>query len=141
MNDGRDFTIFFYHYMTHPRLVLVSLLSLLLLLRVGSPWCLKTSFYQSNDASIIDYNVNNTLFLAVSKGGNAVYIYDATNYNVVYTYSGGGNTVMVAKFSKEGLYIAVGYQNGTVNLIGGTSPFAAVNSTNTGGSLVDLDFN
>lgn len=115
------------YYMRYHQFIF-SLFSLYLffsLLPVAHPWCLKTTFNQTDDATDVDYNVNNNLILSTGQNVGKVFVYDAFNYTLLYTYSVAGRTCQCSKFTKDGTYIAVGLDNGTVLLINGKAPFSA----------------
>lgn len=120
------------------------LLLIAVLLCTGWGWCLKTTINMTVEATKVDYNNDGTLIAVTSVPANAVYVYETINYFKVFTYTLAGNNIRTARFSRDGVYLGVGFDDGKVRLIKGTLPMSstALNTMTTlSSTIVDIDFN
>jgi WD40 repeat protein len=111
------------------------------LLLVGvNAWCYDSEITQFSSATEIDFSPDNLTFLAVDSTNNLVNFWRIDTKALVHSYPA-TNTPKSAKFSKDGNYIGVGLQNGTIIIL--TASTYAVSSTLNnplGGGVVEIDF-
>lgn len=115
---------------------------LLTLLSSAAPWCLKTTVNLTAAVSKVDYSPNGA-YIAVTVKDTAVYIYETINFLKVFTYTNSDN-IRTARFTKNGTFLGVGFDNGKVRLIPGTPPFsltATYTVSTQAQSIIDIDFN
>lgn len=120
-----------------------TLLLLLAFLSIVSPWCYKLSFPVQGDVSMIDISPDNAFMVITANAQNAILVYDLANYNLALSYVPASGTVTCAKFSKDGIYLGIGNNDGTIILISGRPTFnsTVLFSFNTGKAVSDIDFN
>lgn len=95
------------------KLVSIStILTLTLLISLTTSWCYKGYFNIPGDATNVDISPNNAYMAVTSPTQNSVFIYDLINHNLLLTLATTG--VVTSKFSKDGIYLGIGYSNGTV---------------------------
>ena len=107
-----------------------------------TPWCFRTALSVPDTVTTVDFSPDNTLLAVTLSGSNVVRIYDTTNYILQQTYSPGG-TPKTARFSRNGLYLIVGFSNGSINIIPGRAPFSNttsfnINTPRSGSNIFDL---
>lgn len=123
---------------------LTLLFCLLLALPLASPWCLRTMANLTDSVNKVDYSADGQYIVVTSTPLNQVILYDTTNYFTIFTYTPSGNTANVARFSKDGLFIGVGLDNGDVELLSTSLPFSntpAFTLQPNNNPVIDLDFN
>jgi WD40 repeat protein len=117
----------------------------LLLVSFAHSWCLKTTVNLTVEVSKLDYSPNGVYIAVTSIPANRVYIYETINFFLVFTYTpSGGDDVRTARFTRDGVYLGIGFDDGKVRLVPGQPPFS--NSANKTIStqnkdIVDIDFN
>ncbi len=120
------------------------LLSLLLLSPVVNSWCYKSFFTVPGESTNMDISPDGAyMAITSSSSPNAVFVYDL-NYNLLLNYKVSGQTIVTAKFTKDGIYLGVALANGVVHLLSGKATFnSTVMITITTGksTVVDFDFN
>ena len=122
----------------------ITLLVLILaLLHLATPWCLKTTVNLTAAVTKVDFSPDGLWIAVTSSTDNKVYIYDTTNYFLNTIYTPTTSNVNVARWSKDGAYIAIGHANGKIDFLNGASPFAnaAISITPSNKNIIDLDFN
>jgi WD40 repeat protein len=118
---------------------------LFLLVWTGWSWCLKTTVNLTVQATKVDYSPDGTLLAVTSVASNRVYLYETINFFKVFTYAPtGGDNVRTARFTRDGTYLGIGFDNGNVKLLSGTAPFSStvirtISSQNK--NIADIDFN
>jgi hypothetical protein len=102
-------------------------------------------FNHTNEVTSIDYINDNTLYATASVPAGAsskINIYDALTNNPIGSISVSSKTPKVVKFTPDGLYIGVGFTDGTVNLYSSAPPFPISAYTYSFSStLNDIHFN
>jgi WD40 repeat protein len=120
-------------------------LALLLLVQLGTPWCLKTTVNLTSAVTKVAYSPDNTMIAVTSTSANNVVVYDTTNFFALFTFTPSANNVKVARWSKDGLWLGVGHDNGRIDLVPGAAPFSNTPtysfSPNVNKVISDLDFN
>jgi hypothetical protein len=127
----------------HTVFKLTQIVAFYLIITIASGWCYKTTFSHSDEVTKIDYSPDSSMILTASVPGNKAYVYDATSYNLLFTYSVSSKNIRTARFSKNGLYIGVGFSDGTINIINGKSPFSTTSNFSysvSGNQIADIDF-
>jgi WD40 repeat protein len=128
-----------YYFMTTHQLIIL----LTALCTLTTPWCLRTALNVTEAVSTVDFSPDNTSLAVTLPGINTVYIYETTNFLLNYTYTPTGGSVSAARFTKNSLYLVVGFSNGSINIIPGKFPYSnapiiPTYTPRTGFSLVDL---
>lgn len=127
----------------------ISLFPLLLafLLPLCTPWCYQNYIPLPSEVAKIDFSPDNAYMAIISiNSPSLLLVYDMANYNLLLNYTAGSN-VISAKFSNDGIYLAVGISTGSgsgyVSLLSGRPPFSSTPSATftTGGNITDIDFN
>ena len=122
-----------------------ALICMMLLLCMGSPWCLRNTLNLTDTVTKVDFAIDGTYLAVTSISANAVYVYDTINYFKVFTYVPTSGTVMVARFCRNSSILAVGRSDGQVVLLNGKPPFSSTvldqfQPDNNYDTIVDMDF-
>ena len=99
---------------------------LMLLSMVASPWCIKKTFNLNMNVDKVDYSKDGTYIVVTSIASNRVNVYDIATFNLQFTYSPTSGGARVSRFSRNDGHMAVGKDNGYVDLFTVVlSPFSA----------------
>ena len=89
---------------------------ILTLLLCANSWCLKTTVNFTAAPTKVDVSQDGTLIAVTDSANNEVTVYDTINYFKLSTYAATLGSVTVARFSRDGAYLAVGTDTGRVHL-------------------------
>ena len=89
---------------------------LMLLIIVASPWCLKETFNLNMNVDKVDYSKDGTYIVVTSIASNKANVYDIATLTLQFTYTPASGGAQVSRFSRNDGHLAVGKDNGYVDL-------------------------
>ena len=98
-------------------LTLKHFLLILALIFCINSWCLKTTVNFTSAPDKVDISQDGTLIAVTDSTNNEVTVYDTINFFKLSTYSPTLGVATVARFSRDGAYLAVGADSGDVHLL------------------------
>lgn len=121
---------------------LLSISLVLVLLLGANGWCKKHYFTVPANPNIMEISPDNSYMAITSTGSNKVYVYDLYNYNRLLEYTPSSGTVVTAKFSIDGNYLAIALNNRSIVFLSGGPTFnQTIKTTLTTTNLIsDIDF-
>lgn len=126
----------------HPQEVsTLTMILVLSLLVVGvESWCFDTQVAQFSSASEIDFSIDNQTFLSVDSSNSLINFWRVDTKVLIYSYPTPSQPKS-AKFSKDGVNIGIGMQNGDIRILN-ASNYAVFNTISNplSGAVIELDF-
>jgi WD40 repeat protein len=125
-------------YMNH----LLSISLFLALLLGANSWCTKHYFTVPANPNIMEISPDNSYMAITSTASNKVYVYDLYNFNRLLEYTPSSGTVVTAKFSTDGNYLAIALNNKNIIFLSGGLTFNHTIKTtlSTSQFINDIDF-
>lgn len=118
--------------------LLLPLLLIFIHFPLCSSWCHYGRLTHTNDVYEASYSPDSSKVVVASKDNNH-YIYNPVSFQVEYPYVGSTKSLS-AKFSRDGLYIAIGLQNNSIVILSNSYAFVAAVPSAIG-AIEELHFN
>lgn len=121
---------------------LLSISLFLALLLGANSWCTKHYFTVPANPNIMEISPDNSYMAITSTASNKVYVYDLYNFNRLLEYTPSSGTVVTAKFSTDGNYLAIALNNKNIVFLSGGLTFNHTIKTtlSTSQFINDIDF-